>query len=42
MDGGKGSMLNDGGRASRTGDLVEHVLRHCSSGVLVGIVSYTS
>ena len=32
MDGGKGSLLNDGGRASRTGDLVEHVLRHLRIG----------
>ncbi len=32
VDGGKGSLLNDGGRASRTGDLVEHVLRHLRIG----------
>ena len=31
-DGGKGSLLNDGGRASRTGDLVEDVLRHLRIG----------
>ena len=28
MDRGKGGLLYDGGRASRTGDLMEHVLRH--------------
>lgn len=28
VDSGKGGLLYDGGRASRTGDLVEYILRH--------------